>query len=202
MEIQHGRDNQALDAETLRRRLSGYTGCLIDLGTGDGRFAHRMATEHPDCFVVGVDACREQLHTTSRRALPNELYVIANALALPDELSGLASHVTINFPWGALLDGLLHPRSPVLACLVAITRPEALIEARLNGGALDEAGLALAEGASQVRQALRMSGFDVGLPVEMDARALHACPTTWAKRLAFGRDPRAIYLRGWRAEGQ
>ena len=202
MEIQHGRDNQTLDAETLRRRLSGYTDCLIDLGTGDGRFARRMAIERPDRFVVGVDACREQLHATSRRVLPNELYVIANALALPDELAGLASHVTINFPWGALLDGLIHPQSPVLTCLVTITRPGALVEARLNGGALAEVGLSLAEGASRVRRALRITGFDVDLPADMDARALHACPTTWAKRLAFGRDPRAIYLRGRRAIGQ
>ncbi|MGH2487544.1 MAG: hypothetical protein ACRDHE_16200 [Ktedonobacterales bacterium] len=202
MEIQHGRDNLTLDVATLRRRLSGYTDCLIDLGTGDGRFTRRMATQRPDRFVMGVDACREQLRAISRRALPNELYVIANALALPHELAGLASHVTINFPWGALLDGLLHPRSPMLACLVAITRPGALIEARLNGGALTEVGLSLTEGAARVRQALRIRGFDVSAPVAMDARALHACPTTWAKRLAFGRDPRAIYLCCRRAMGQ
>jgi hypothetical protein len=199
MEIQHGRDNQILDASSLQRRLCGYTERLADLGTGDGRFTRRMATERPERFVIGVDACREHLRAISRRALPNELYVIANALALPEELSGVASHVTINFPWGTLLDGLLHPESPALACLADITRPGALVEARLNGGALAEIGLSLTEGAARVRQALRMTGFDVGVPVAMDAAALRACPTTWAKRLAFGRDPRAIYLCGRRA---
>jgi hypothetical protein len=199
MEIQHGRDSQILDAGSLQRRLTGYTECLIDLGTGDGQFTRRMAAERPNRFVVGVDACREQLRATSRRAQPNELYVIANALALPEELSGVASHVTINFPWGALLGGLLHSDSPALACLVDITRRGALIEARLNGDALAEAGYTLAAGTARVRQALRMTGFDVDPPVAMDAAALRACPTTWAKRLAFGRDPRAIYLCGRRA---
>lgn len=198
MEIQHGRDNQKLDASSLHRVLTGYADCLVDLGTGDGRFTRRMAAERPERFVIGVDACREQLRGISRRALPNELYVIANALALPEDLSGVASHVTINFPWGALLDGLLHPESPALACLVDITRPGALVEARLNGGALAETGLSLAEGAARVRQVLRAVGFDVGVPVAMDAAALRACPTSWAKRLAFGRDPRAIYLCGRR----
>jgi hypothetical protein len=28
---------------------------------------------------------------------------------------------------------------------------------------------------------------------------LRACPTTWAHRLAFGRDPRALWLHGTRA---
>jgi hypothetical protein len=34
--------------------------------------------------------------------------------------------------------------------------------------------------------------------VTLTARDLKACPTTWAKRLAFGRDPRAIHLNGTR----
>jgi hypothetical protein len=33
-------------------------------------------------------------------------------------------------------------------------------------------------------------------PVTMNANALQSFPTTWAKRLAFGRDPRAMTLNG------
>jgi hypothetical protein len=33
-----------------------------------------------------------------RKAPDNALYVIANALALPKELGGMASKITINFP--------------------------------------------------------------------------------------------------------
>lgn len=196
METQHGRYNQQLDRASLWRNVSAYASCHIDLGTGDGRFVRRMASEHPERFVIGLDACREQLWESSRRALPNELYVIANALELPDELAGLASSVTINFPWGTLLDGLLRSGSPLLDGLVAIARPGACLEARLNGGALDEAGWSLDEGATLARRRLRLAGFDVLAPVSLGADDLRACPTTWAKRLAFGRDPRAVYLSG------
>jgi hypothetical protein len=37
-------------------------------------------------------------------------------------------------------------------------------------------------------------GFDVGELLRLDARELRRCPTTWAKRLAYGRDPRAVFL--------
>jgi hypothetical protein len=45
-----------------------------------------------------------------------------------------------------------------------------------------------------VRQALQMSGFDVKPEVALDAEALRHYPTTWAKRLGYGRDPKALSL--------
>lgn len=83
----------------------------------------------------------------------------------------------------------------LLEGLLAITRPQAALEIRLNAGALTEAGYTLESGGARVRQALREGGFDVGDPLWLDARQLRQCPTTWAKRLAYGRDPHAVYLR-------
>jgi hypothetical protein len=40
------------------------------------------------------------------------------------------------------------------------------------------------------------AGWHIGKPVTMDSRALKNFPSTWAKRLAFGRDPRAVELSG------
>jgi hypothetical protein len=33
----------------------------------------------------------------------------------------------------------------------------------------------------------------------MEASTLRSFPSTWAKRLAFGRDPRAMMISGWLA---
>ena len=66
---------------------------------------------------------------------------------------------------------------------------------RLNAGALVEAGRSLEQGGNAVHRVLRAAGFSVASPKFLDAAALRACPTSWAKRLAFGRDPRALYLR-------
>jgi hypothetical protein len=67
---------------------------------------------------------------------------------------------------------------------------------RLNAGALAEVGYTLESGGTRIRQALHEGGFEVaGDPLWLDARELGQCHTTWAKRLAYGRDPRAVCLR-------
>jgi 16S rRNA (adenine(1408)-N(1))-methyltransferase len=191
-----GKTSAEIDADRLAAGVAGYDDVLIDVGTGDGRYVLHVARTSPNWFAVGVDACRENLREASRKAPPNALYVIANALALPkEELSGMASKVTINFPWGTLLTGLLDGEPMLLEGLLAIARPGAALEVRLNAGALAEAGYTLESGGARVRQVLYEGGFDVGDLVRQDARELRQCPTTWAKRLAYGRDPRAVFLR-------
>ena len=104
--------------------------------------------------------------------------------------------VTINFPWGSLLRGLVVGQDSVLRGLCRLLRPGRRLEVRLNGGALAEAGLSLEEGGRRVARVLHGCGFAMARPMVMDRQALRACPTSWAKRLAFGRDPRALLLQG------
>jgi len=196
MEIMWGKHASFISASALSQRLSGYETIHIDLGTGDGRYVHNIAQTYPNGFAIGIDACRENLHEASRHGLPNVLFVIANALSLPPELDGLASHVTLNFPWGSLLEGLLSDDSPVLDGITSLVCPGAGLEVRLNGGALAEVGWSLEEGARQVRYVLNANGCAVRSPVAMTASDLRSFPTTWARRLAHGRDPRGVYLRG------
>jgi 16S rRNA (adenine(1408)-N(1))-methyltransferase len=195
MEGIQGRRALRIDTHELARRRAGYDEVALDLGTGDGRYGRAVALAHPKRFVIGVDACREHLHEVSRRAPPNALYLIANALELPAELDDLASRLTINFPWGSLLAGLLDAGSGLPLRLTALVRPGATVEVRLNAGALAEVGYALEDGGRLVRRVLAAVGFDVGQPELLGPAELRALPTTWAHRLAFGRDPRALYLR-------
>ncbi len=198
MEIIRGKHASFIDASALAERRAGYSTVHIDIGTGDGRFVRHTAQICPNCLVIGVDACRANLHKVSRRAPANALFVIANAQELPPELHGLAAQVTINFPWGSLLEGLLGNDPALLAGLVAVARSDAKLEVRLNGGALSRAGWSLEQGAIRIREVLTLNGFAMRAPATLMARELRLHPTTWAKRLAFGRDPRAVYLRGAR----
>ena len=195
MECIRGKTSAEVDVNKLTATLAGYGDVLVDVGTGDGRYVLHVARTCPTWFAVGVDACRENLRKASCKAPSNALYVIANALALPGELDGVTSKVTINFPWGSLLTGLLDGDPMLLEGLLAITRPRAALEVRLNAGALVQAGYTLESGGVRVRRALYESGFDVGDLLRLDARELRRCHTTWARRLAYGRDPRAVYLR-------
>ncbi|MCU0513865.1 MAG: class I SAM-dependent methyltransferase [Anaerolineae bacterium] len=196
MEIIRGKHSTRLDGPALERCLAGATAIHIDLGTGDGRFVQHSARQQPQRFVIGIDACRDALRETSRRALPNTLYVIAAAQALPPLLYGRAQHLTIFFPWGSLLHGLLTADAALLTGLAALAQPGATLEIALNGGALHEAGCTLAGGAAQARAALAAYGFRLHSTRHLTAAALRDWPTTWAKRLAWGRDPQALHLRG------
>ena len=197
METIQGKTPVELNQKELQKRLTSYKHIHLDLGTGDGRFINYMAEQHPCSFFIGVDACRENLHATSRRRPPNALFVIASAQSLPKELNGLISHITINFPWGSLLESLLAGDSKLMNSLEYISSSIASVEVRLNGGALAEAGTALEAGADQIYNNMLRSGWELNSPVFMNANTLRNFPSTWAKRLAFGRDPRAIALNGY-----
>jgi len=112
------------------------------------------------------------------------------------ELHGLASHITINFPWGSLLESLLNGDDRLLHGLQSVARSPAALDIRLNGGALAEQGWALEEGTERIFENLTSTGWKIRPPEMLDSHALRAFPSTWAKRLAFGRDPRAMQLSG------
>jgi 16S rRNA (adenine(1408)-N(1))-methyltransferase len=196
METIRGKVSLDLDLIELHARLANYNRIMLDLGTGDGKFAFCHADNFPTHFVIGVDSCRENLHEHSRAKLPNLLYIIASAQNLPHELHGLVSYITINFPWGSLLESLLNGDDRLLHGLESVTRPSTSLDVRLNGGALAEQGWSLEDGSERIFENLTSAGWNLREPQVLDSRALRAFPSTWAKRLAFGRDPRAIQLSG------
>jgi LuxR family maltose regulon positive regulatory protein len=95
----------ASSPDTLTARTQTAT---IDLGTGDGRYVLATAAAQPDRLVVGVDANAAGMATASRRAavkplrggLPNAVFVVAAAEALPAKLDGMADLVTRPLPLG------------------------------------------------------------------------------------------------------
>lgn len=194
-----GKSSLEMDMAALAGLARRYREVHIDIGTGDGRYVARAARACPQDLVIGIDACAEGMQHASRRASSNALYVVANALALPMELTALGARLTINFPWGSLLSGLLGGDPCLLNGLGAIARPGATLELRLNTGALAEAGHSLESAERAVLRGLCQSGWEARPAIRLDREALRACPTSWARRLAFGRDPRGIYLRAVRS---
>jgi 16S rRNA (adenine(1408)-N(1))-methyltransferase len=188
-----GKQTRTIETATIAAWAASYQATHIDLGTGDGRFVQHLARACPERAVIGIDACRDNLRAASRTAPANALFVIADALALPAGLPA-ATHLTINFPWGSLLRGLVEPDGGLLAGLRRLGRAETSLQIRLNAAGLAEMGLSLEEGSERVSAVLRRAGVRVGSPRIMGPEHLRGCPTTWAKRLAFGRDPRAVEL--------
>jgi 16S rRNA (adenine(1408)-N(1))-methyltransferase len=183
-----------MDNIELQKTLAGFEHVALDLGTGDGRFVCKSAEQNRDQFFIGLDSCREILRTNSRKAPVNALFVIASAQSLPSEMAGLASHVSINFPWGSLLESLLNADACLVHGLSPVTRPFADMNLHLNADALASAGWRLEPGADQVERVLNGHGWRTTARSLLTAGDLRTMPTTWAKRLAVGRDPRAVRL--------
>jgi 16S rRNA (adenine(1408)-N(1))-methyltransferase len=194
MEYICGKQSGQIDYQTLLVHHQAYAQLWLDIGTGDGRFVEQVAKTHSDTLVVGLDACRENLVRVSKRALPNTLFVIANAEKLPLELAGLADLLTINFPWGSLLEGLLVANSSVISNLQLVARPEARVEIRLNESALLAAGWTFEGGCTQLRRVLQSNGFEVDLDYQLTKATLQSFPSTWAKRLGSGDCGSALFL--------
>ncbi len=194
-----GKHTWTIAVPELARALAGHPELLIDLGTGDGRFVLHAARQNPGIFAMGVDASRENLRAASRTAPANALFVIANVTMPGCEiftaLRGRAARVTINFPWGSLRDALLAGDAALLDGLRALMAPGGRLEVRLNASALAEAGWDLQTGGWQAAEALERAGLRVRAPQTLEAPHLHEMPSTWAKRLAYGRNPQAVLVQ-------
>jgi 16S rRNA (adenine(1408)-N(1))-methyltransferase len=164
------------------------------------------ATAQPDRLVVGVDANAAGMATASRRAaarparggLPNVVFVVAAAEALPAELDGVADLVTMHFPWGSLLGGLLGAEAAIMAGLTRVLRPGGTLRLLVSSTDRDRgAGVAPIQAATL--QALAGSYATWGLAVTevrpatpADVAAAHS---TWGKRLGAGTRRPAWLLR-------
>jgi 16S rRNA (adenine(1408)-N(1))-methyltransferase len=164
------------------------------------------AAAQPDRLVVGVDANAAGMMTASRRAaarparggLPNALFVVAAAEALPAELDGVADLVTVHFPWGSLLRGLVGADPATMTGLARVLRPGASLQLLLSSTARDHsAGVAPIQAATL--RALAESYAAWGLAVTELRPATVAdvadAHSTWAKRLGAGTRRPAWLLR-------
>ena len=197
MRVVIGKQSRRVDTTAdITAWAAGYEEIIIDLGTGDGRYVRHLATAHPTMGCIGVDLCHANLRETARRSPANALFVIADALAIPVPLHGMAHGVTIEFPWGSLLRGLLGGERTHIDGIAALGKPGLALDLDicLNAGALAEEGWLLEAGVERVATALRHHGISKVAMRWLGQAELRCLPTTWAKRLAFGRDPRAVRL--------
>ena len=170
----------------------------IDLGTGDGRAVLAAAALEPTSLVRGLDASATAMFEASRLAArpaskggrPNARFLVAAAEAPPPALSGVASAVTIRFPWGSLLRGVLGLDPAVaegIATLVAPTGSLELLLAPSGRDGLGQVPTAVADIVVAARRTFEPLGFELEVGREATAAEVAASGSTWAKRLGAGR---------------
>ncbi len=145
-----------------------------------------------------AEASRRAAKSAKRGGLPNALFVVAAAEALPHELDGLADSVTIHFPWGSLLRGLLSADSAVLSGLARVARPNAPVTALLSVTTRDHLdGLDSLDAGTFERLAADYAAHGLTLAEARRATAedLARSHSSWAKRLGAGASRPAWLVR-------
>jgi 16S rRNA (adenine(1408)-N(1))-methyltransferase len=183
---------------------------IVDVGTGDGRAVLERANAAPSSLVLGIDASAAAMARSSRRAARrgprNALFFAAGAERLGvSPLAGQADLVTVIFPWGSLLRGVVGLDRAALAGVAALLRP---------GGRIDVlASVVPSDGVPRLQCLDARAGRAIhaawrGANIELTS-SRPATPTeiadsgsSWARRLRAASDGGRGELRPvWRLEG-
>jgi 16S rRNA (adenine(1408)-N(1))-methyltransferase len=159
---------------------------------------HRARSE-PNTFAVAIDASPDALASGAWRAkrarLTNAAFLVEGVERLPRELAGVADEVTVHFPWGSLLRGLVDASSSVVGSIVGLMKVGA--ELRVLMSAADRDGYA--ELAPSLMGSRCATYAEHGLHLVEAAWASNAIVaesrSAWAKRLAVGRTRSAVLAR-------
>jgi hypothetical protein len=121
----------------------------------------------------------------------------------------VADEVSVQLPWGSLLEGIVLARDDVLGGLAALCRPGARLTVTLNGEIWLDSTPVRYESlpvptpeyvAEVVAAGLARVGIRFGEARYSSAEEAKALPTTWARRLGHGRThPSFVRFDGVRA---
>ncbi len=152
------------------------------------------ASREPATLVLGLDASAAVMAEASRRAaararkggMPNAHFALAAAEAIPPELAGLAQLVTVRFPWGSLLRGVVGDDDRAAAGVASLVAPRGVLELVLapsDRDGLEAIPTSAAGLADAAARAFAPFGFDVIEARAMSAVEVRATHSTWARRL-------------------
>jgi 16S rRNA (adenine(1408)-N(1))-methyltransferase len=136
---------------------------------------------------------------TRKGGLPNAMFIVAAAERPPVELRGIADELTIAFPWGSLLRGMLadDDAPDAAAGIAALLAPRGTLVAHLSIDPRDRLALPALETipATQLGSRWRRHGVELACWRPDTAAEIQATGSSWARRLRAGRE-RAV----WRLE--
>lgn len=212
-----GRPAPSCPADELAALARRHDEVVIDLGTGDGRFALRTARARPNALVIAIDPVAEAMQQSAARAArkparggaANVVFVVAGLEQLPAVLDSLASELTINYPWGSLLRAVAWPEPDGLAAAVRLLRAGGRVGALLNASATERPDYAARhdlpplDDPEHVEQRLVPGWTQTGLEhVEWRYLAAGEQPphrTSWGQRLVRGSGRATLSISALRA---
>ncbi|MFZ5352867.1 MAG: class I SAM-dependent methyltransferase [Bacillota bacterium] len=213
MKVLKGNALEDFSAEAYKAICSSYKNIYMDIGTGDGSFSYRKASKDKAGFYIGLDAVADNMLESSKRAgrkvtkggLDNVMFVICDALDMPEELSGSVDSIHINLPWGSLRDSVVKGEEKLLRGLTMIAKKNAALEVYVTYSPLYETKeinlrllpeLSLDYINAELKRKYSFCGINIKKAELCSNEGLKSLDTQWAKKLAYGRKRDIYYLSG------
>ncbi len=172
---------------------------------------YESAKNQPKTFFIGIDADKSSLVEYSRKiyrkpergGLPNVLYVISSAENLPTELDTTADTIWVVLPWGILLQKLILGEKSVLKNIVRISRLKGILkmfisyDLKYEPAEMEKLGLpelTINYVDEELAPLYESEQIMITKREFVDNEAMKEVSSTWAKRLAFGRNRRTLFI--------
>ena len=164
---------------------------MIDAGAGDARRLLRDAREDGATLFVGVDPVAAAMADSARRAAAkpsrggraNVFFVVSSAEEWPPEAAGIAHRVTVRYPWGSLLRGILGRDSAVLDGIAGMLASGGRFEAIYS--LTDRDGITV-PATPELADAYAAAGLELTAHRPATVEEIDMSATTWGRRLAVG----------------
>jgi 16S rRNA (adenine(1408)-N(1))-methyltransferase len=171
----------------------------VDVGAGDGGYVLHRARTEPAVFGIAIDASPDTLASgawrSKRARLVNAAFLVDGVERLPPELARIADEVTVYFPWGSLLRGLVDGSHAVVGPIASLLKANGELRVLMSVVARD----GLAELNPSLVAAQRAAYSAHGLCLVETAWASGAMVaesrSAWAKRLSVGPARSSVFAR-------
>jgi 16S rRNA (adenine(1408)-N(1))-methyltransferase len=171
----------------------------VDVGAGDGGYVLHRARTEPTTFAIAIDASPDALAAGAWRArrarLGNAAFLVDGVERLPPGLASLADEVTVHFPWGSLLRGLVDGSGEIVGPIANLLKPGAQLRVLMS--AVERDGLSDVTPSLVVsrRVAYAEHGLHLIEARWASAETIAESRSAWAKRLAVGQARQAVFAR-------
>ena len=179
-------------AQSSPARWAAHYDCVyIDLGTGNGAHALHVARSQPGTAVIGLDTNIDHLTGSRKRRPGNVRFIQHDARTFPIGELPVANQITINFPYGSLLRGLIDGDPNLLARLDRLLGPDGRLTVRVNARAFVAGGFDPVRGVDDVVAGLRRIPSVSVAWSALSQDDVRRFPSEWAGRIGYGKPTRA-----------
>lgn len=204
---------KTIELLNFKELLNRYSEVLVDIGTGNGCYPYYYAKKHPNSLAIGIDSAGDNMieysvksqRKQNKGGLSNVLYCIAAIESIPEALVDIGDKITVNLPWGSLLEGIVKGENLILNTIAKIAKKNCSFEAIFSYTELYEPGeiekRALPElSISYIKNTLisyyNKKGIIITKIKLFSDKDLQKLNTLWAKKLIISKKRDVYFIKG------